>query len=228
MEAGSGDQRRGGRLIARIWRGATPIEKADAYLEFLKKQAVPDYRAIRGNQGVTILQSTEGGEARFLILTFWKSREAIETFAGPRIEIPKYYPEDTDFLLGFEERVEHYEVCAASVLCARCGRDLPANQLVCPWCDEALAGPPPSPDIDALVRQAQSLMLFSLLYFGIPLPFACQRASRALALYESRQLDDEWLLRRIQRVRRWANALLFVWILALAAAVASQLLFARS
>jgi hypothetical protein len=214
-------------MIARIWRGTTAIEKADTYLEFLKKQAVPDYRAIRGNQGVYILQSTEGAEARFLILTFWKSREAIEAFAGPRIDVPKYYPEDTDFLLGFDEKVEHFEVCAASVLCARCGRDLPANQVICPWCDEALAGPPPSPDIDALVRQAKSLMLFSLLYFGIPLPFACQRAARALDLYESGQLEDEWLLRRIQRVRWWSNSLLFVWLMVLAAAVVSLILFAR-
>jgi hypothetical protein len=215
-------------MIARIWRGATPIEKADAYLEFLKRQAVPDYRAIRGNQGVCILQRAEGAEARFLILTFWKSRDAIEAFAGPRIDVPKYYPEDTDFLVGFEEKVEHYEVCAASALCARCGRDLPADHVVCPWCDEALAGPPPSPDIDALVRQAKSLMLFSLIYFGIPLPFACQRAARALTLYESRQLDDEWLLRRIQKVRWWSNSLLFVWLMSLAALVISLIVLARN
>jgi len=203
-------------MIARIWRGRTPIEKADAYLEFLRQQAVPDYRSIRGNRGVFILRSEEGAEARFLILTLWESRKAIEAFAGPRIDVPKYYPEDTDFLLGFEPNAEHYDVCALAATCVRCGRELPDNQL-CPRCDEALEAPPAQADIEALLRKAKSLMMFGIFYAGIPLPFACQRASRALSLYESRELDDKRLLRRIHRVRFWSGLLLLAWLVLLGA-----------
>jgi hypothetical protein len=38
--------------------------------------------------------------------------EVIKNFAGQDIEKAKYYPEDDDFLLEFEEKVQHFEVFA--------------------------------------------------------------------------------------------------------------------
>jgi len=38
----------------------------------------------------------------------------IKGFAGHDTELPKYYPEDQDFLLEFEPRVVHYEVVGHS------------------------------------------------------------------------------------------------------------------
>jgi len=38
----------------------------------------------------------------------------IKGFAGDDTELPKYYPEDKDFLLEFEPRVVHYEVVGHS------------------------------------------------------------------------------------------------------------------
>lgn len=86
-------------MIARIWHGITPIDKSDAYLEFLKQRAIPDYESVPGNCGV-----------HFLTLTFWDSLDAIRQFAGEDISKAKYYPEDSDFLLEFEPTVKHYEV----------------------------------------------------------------------------------------------------------------------
>jgi heme-degrading monooxygenase HmoA len=100
-------------LIARTWHGRTAAIKADEYLAFLIERAIPDYRSIAGNRGVTILRRIEDDAAHFLILTLWESREAIEAFAGADIEQAKYYDEDQDFLLEFEPTVTHYEVCAA-------------------------------------------------------------------------------------------------------------------
>jgi hypothetical protein len=45
-------------------------------------------------------------------VSFWTSMEAIKGFAGPDPERARYYPEDEEFLLGFEPAVEHFEVLA--------------------------------------------------------------------------------------------------------------------
>jgi heme-degrading monooxygenase HmoA len=97
-------------MIARIWHGMTPAEKADEYFEFLKKTGVTDYQSVAGNRGVTILRRIEGDRAHFLLLTLWDSMEAIRAFAGPDVDKAKYYPEDGRFLLEFEEQVVHYTV----------------------------------------------------------------------------------------------------------------------
>ncbi len=97
-------------MIARIWHGRTPTEKADAYGRFLVERAIPDYRNTPGNQGAYVLRRTQGQETHFLTLTFWTSRTAIQAFAGLDIEQAKYYPEDAQYLLEFEANVRHYEV----------------------------------------------------------------------------------------------------------------------
>jgi hypothetical protein len=40
--------------------------------------------------------------------------DAIRGFAGEDVERAKYYPEDQDFLLEFEQTVVHYEVVGHS------------------------------------------------------------------------------------------------------------------
>jgi heme-degrading monooxygenase HmoA len=100
-------------MIARLWHGITPAGKADEYLEYLQKTGIADYRATEGNLSVQLLRRIEGEQAHFLIITLWESVEAIKKFAGEEYEKARYYPEDQDFLLEFEEQVVHYEVMAS-------------------------------------------------------------------------------------------------------------------
>jgi heme-degrading monooxygenase HmoA len=97
-------------MIARLWHGVTPAGKADEYLEYLQKTGIEDYRATEGNLSVQLLRRIEGGQAHFLIITLWESVEAIQKFAGEEYDLARYYPEDQDYLLAFEEKVIHYEV----------------------------------------------------------------------------------------------------------------------
>ncbi len=99
-------------MIARTWHGVTPLSKAEEYLAYLNKTGIPEYRATEGNLGVYVLLRVEANQAHFLLLTLWESEEAIKKFAGPNIEIAKYYPEDTRFLLELEPTVTHYQVMA--------------------------------------------------------------------------------------------------------------------
>ena len=99
-------------MIARIWHGRTSAEDYEAYTEFLKQRAIPDYQGTKGFIHLVFLRSSRGNEGHFTLITFWESLEAVKNFAGEDYEKAKYYPEDKDFLLEFEEKVEHYEVFA--------------------------------------------------------------------------------------------------------------------
>ena len=100
-------------MIARIWHGKTSAADFEAYTELLKQLAIPDYEKTIGFKGLTFLRNIQNNEAHFNLITYWKNMEVIKNFAGQDFEKAKYYPEDDNFLLEFEEKVEHYEVFAA-------------------------------------------------------------------------------------------------------------------
>ena len=97
-------------MIARIWHGEVAPEKSDAYLDYLNRTGVPDYRATDGNRGVYVLRSGEEDSVHFLTVSFWESLEKVKDFSGADPERARYYPEDEEFLLRFEPTVRHYEV----------------------------------------------------------------------------------------------------------------------
>ncbi len=97
-------------MIARIWHGRTHADHYEAYTEFLKAVAIPDYAQTEGFIKLSFLRRLEGDVAHFTLITFWKNLEVIKRFAGDNHEIAKYYPEDKQFLLEFEEKVVHHEV----------------------------------------------------------------------------------------------------------------------
>ena len=99
-------------MIARIWHGKTSIKKYEAYTDFLKQVAIPDYQKTEGLKGLTFLRNIINNEGHFYLITFWTNIEAIKNFAGQDFEKPKYFPEDSDFLLELEEKASHYEVFA--------------------------------------------------------------------------------------------------------------------
>lgn len=97
-------------MIARIWHGVTPREKADEYVEYVSKTGIQELEATPGNKGVYFLRRLSGERAEFLVLSLWDSIEAIRAFAGEEIEKARYYPEDKDYLVELEPGVAHYEV----------------------------------------------------------------------------------------------------------------------
>jgi len=99
-------------MIVRIWHGRTPRERADEYAAFLTLRAIPDYRGTPGNLDVAVLRRDEAEVSHFLTLTRWESEDAIRAFAGSEVLKAKYYAEDKDFLLEFEDQVHHYVVVA--------------------------------------------------------------------------------------------------------------------
>ena len=97
-------------MIARIWRGATKAEDADAYLEYVNETGLTQYRATPGNLGVLALRRVVDGRAELLLLTLWESEEAIRRFAGDDIGRAVFYPQDERFLVDKDDRVSHFDV----------------------------------------------------------------------------------------------------------------------
>jgi hypothetical protein len=95
-------------MIARIWHGAVPAAKGDAYLKRMREVALPDYKSILGNRGAYCLHRVEGDVAHFDMLTFWDDVDAIKRFAGEDYQVAKYYDFDRSFLIELEPYVRHY------------------------------------------------------------------------------------------------------------------------
>jgi len=100
-------------MIARKWHGIVPSEKAEIYHSYLLATGLRDYTATAGNRGVFLFKRANGDITHFDTLTFWNDVAAIKKFAGEDYEKARYYPEDKDYLLEFEELVTHYEVLEA-------------------------------------------------------------------------------------------------------------------
>lgn len=102
-------------MIARVWHGVVPIEKADGYGNYLADSdlGVRDYQRIPGNRGVCLLRRVQGDRVQFLLISLWDSHQAIEGYTGPNIEQARYFPYDLECLLEPEPNVGHYEVLVA-------------------------------------------------------------------------------------------------------------------
>lgn len=98
--------------IARLWRGETRTEDADAYQQVLEATGVRDYRATPGNRGVWLLRRAHGARTEFALLTLWDRLESIQAFAGRDIDQARYYDKDREYLLDFHKTVEHFDVAA--------------------------------------------------------------------------------------------------------------------
>jgi heme-degrading monooxygenase HmoA len=97
-------------MIARIWRGITLAEKADAYIDYLNETGLKDYANTPGNRGVTVLRRLQGDHCEIVLISLWESMAAVRAFAGENPERSVYYPEDEQYLLEMEPLVRHYEI----------------------------------------------------------------------------------------------------------------------
>jgi hypothetical protein len=70
-------------MIARIWHGMVPVSKGDEYLDLMRRIALPEYLATRGNRGAWCLYRTEADVTHFEMLTFWDDTDAIKMCRHP-------------------------------------------------------------------------------------------------------------------------------------------------
>ena len=97
-------------MIARLWRGWTAPENADAYEEFLRTKMFPSIHRVPGYLGADLLRRENGDEIAFVTITRFESLESVRAFAGEDYEQAVVEPEARTLLSRFDERSEHYEI----------------------------------------------------------------------------------------------------------------------
>jgi heme-degrading monooxygenase HmoA len=97
-------------VIARMWRGWTRREDADAYVEYIERTGITAYRTTPGNQGAWILRREDGDRTEFVTLSFWDSLDSVRAFAGDDVEQAVFYDEDDRFLVDRETTVTHWQI----------------------------------------------------------------------------------------------------------------------
>jgi hypothetical protein len=97
-------------LIARVWKGWTRLEHAEAYEKLLREQVVPSLRKINGHHAAYVLRHDDQKEAEFLVVNFFESWDSVRAFAGEDFTVPVFEPEARKLLSKVEPKAKHYEV----------------------------------------------------------------------------------------------------------------------
>ena len=99
-------------MISRLWHGWTTPENADAYESLLKAEVFQGIqrRQIAGYRGIHLLRCDLGDEVEFVTIMWFKSTEAVRTFAGEDYEAAVVPPKARAVLSRFDARSQHYEV----------------------------------------------------------------------------------------------------------------------
>ncbi|HZR41908.1 MAG TPA: hypothetical protein VFB12_17430 [Ktedonobacteraceae bacterium] len=97
-------------MIARLWKGWTTLENADAYERLLREKVLPGLQGIDGYQGGYVLRQDGTDEVEFAVMNLFVSLDAVRAFAGPDYTIPVFEPEARQLLSKVEPIARHYEV----------------------------------------------------------------------------------------------------------------------
>jgi heme-degrading monooxygenase HmoA len=97
-------------VIARFWSARATRAEAPAYAEHLRAHVLPDLRAVDGYDGAMLLERDTADGTEILVLTLWRSLDAIRAFAGDDVEEAVVADEAAKVLTDFERRVRHYEL----------------------------------------------------------------------------------------------------------------------
>ncbi|MGX1790171.1 antibiotic biosynthesis monooxygenase family protein [Bosea sp. NPDC055332] len=94
--------------IARIWRGRTVPEKADAYAAYLLEVGVRPLA--KKALGAQMFREDRAGESEFVTISYWESVEAMSRFAGPDPRRIHHLERDAEFLIELPEAVQVLEI----------------------------------------------------------------------------------------------------------------------
>jgi len=99
-----------GNVIARIWHGWAPRERAADYQRHYESGVADHLLAVRGFRGAQLLRRDEGGEVVFTSITWFTDLDAVRDFAGDDYERAVVEETARAALSRWDERVAHDEV----------------------------------------------------------------------------------------------------------------------
>jgi heme-degrading monooxygenase HmoA len=105
----SANQNKPTPTIARIWRGRTRREDADAYAVYLAAEGLRDMER-HGALGVQMFRENQGEATEFMAITYWESFDTMAAWAGDDPLQVRHLPRDPEFLIEMPERVQVLEI----------------------------------------------------------------------------------------------------------------------
>lgn len=100
-------------MIARVWGARATVANAPAYTEHLRSEVIPTLRGIDGYEGARLMQRQDGAEVEIVVVTWWRSLDAVRGFAGDEIDTAVVTDEAAALLSAFDDHVQHYELALA-------------------------------------------------------------------------------------------------------------------
>lgn len=99
-------------MIARMWRGYTRPEHADAYEAMLTPELLPGLSRVKGFRGSYLLRRPAGDEVEFVTIILWDSLDAVRAVAGEDYEAAVVPEERRQYLSRWDAKAVHYEVAS--------------------------------------------------------------------------------------------------------------------
>lgn len=98
----------------RIWRAIAAANRADAYPDHFRDHVVPALAAVPGFEGAELASRELGDRLEFIVISRWRSLDAIRGFAGDDYETAVVEPGAVAALLSYDDRVQHFELVAST------------------------------------------------------------------------------------------------------------------
>lgn len=95
-------------MIARFWSAQTTPAQAPAYADHLRTHVLPTVRKVNGYAGAMLLERGASDAVEIIVITWWRSLDAIRGFAGADLEEAVVADEAASLLTQFDRRVRHY------------------------------------------------------------------------------------------------------------------------
>ncbi len=97
-------------MIARIWSAQTTPAQAPAYAEHLRTAVLPILNKVEGYAGAMLLEREVADAVEIIVITWWRSPDAIRGFAGDDLEGAVVADEAAPLLSRFDRRVRHFDL----------------------------------------------------------------------------------------------------------------------
>jgi len=99
-------------MVARIWKGYTSFENADAYEDFLKTEFMPavEKKNIPGYKKFQLLRKEDKDEVSFITIMWFENIEQIKAFAGEDYEKAVVHPTAQALLRRYDSHSGHFEL----------------------------------------------------------------------------------------------------------------------